>query len=688
MNRRTLLGSGGALTVLFATGCEFPVFPDRPAPTPDGALSWIRHADGRYSLFLPRAEMGQNISTALKQIACDELGIGWEMLTVEYPSTSDIEPVRATVGSDSIKDFAVPLAQACATLRDALAAGRQTGRLTVRPRPPAELRLFGGPHVHVGRSGKVEQAVDIVRGAATYAADIRRPGIVYGRVLHAPASPDIESRLLRIDEAAARGMPGFVALVRSDVLTQGRSHGLGIVASTPGALDRIEEALDPRWTIDGRFEQTDIDSAIDVDAKLARGGLGHTVAGDAIDRKSRWDVDLRIDVPLAAHAAIEPRAAVAEIGPDGKLHLWTGSQDPFYQRNVIARRLALPSERVVVHNRRIGGAYGGKTICTVELEAAVLARAVGRPVKVQWTRSQEFRQGFHRPPSSHRIRASLENGNLDQWWHAFVSSHIIFTNAAVPAWLQTFTDLIGDAGVARGAGIPYRAARRRTEFDLVRLPVLTGPWRGLGAGPNGLAVESAIDECARVAGVDPLVFRLRHIEDSRLARVLRRVAEISGWRNAGKLGPRRGRGLACGIYKGMSYAAVVADVEVSADGSDMRVMRLWCAHDCGRVVNPDQVRAQCEGNLVWGVGMVLTDNLPVANSCIEAMTLADAPIPTLAEIPPMEIALVDEGEPPTGAGETVIVAAAGAIANAARAASGMRPTRFPLAAHPLRPGPT
>ena len=301
-------------------------------------------------------------------------------------------------------------------------------------------------------------------------------------------------------------------------------------------------------------------------------------------------------------------------------------------------------------------------------------------MKVQWTRAQEFQFGFHRPPSSHRLRASLKDGKLHTWWHAFASSHILFTNAAMPRWLQRLADVVGDEGVARGAVLPYRAMVRRTELDVVRLPVFTGPWRGLGAGPNVFAIECAIDECARAAGADPVRFRLDHLDDARLARVLQRVAEAAAWagpRAPAPTGTRRGRGVACGIYKAMSYVAVVADVDVDMQGR-VTLTQLWCAHDCGRVLNPDQVRAQCEGNLVWGIGMVLSDRLPVAASRVAASSFANAPIPRMVDVPPMQVVLVDSAEAPSGAGETAIVAAGAALANAVRDATGLRLKRLPL----------
>ncbi len=675
MKRRTLLGGAG-LTVLLAGCGALPVIPKRPLPEGADAQGWIHHADGRYTLWLPRAEMGQHVGTALLQIASAELGVPPEAITLKLPSTAQIAPVRATVGSESISLFALPLAQACATLRQALAVGQTTGQLPAQALAVEQLRAFQP----AARARHAElphpEGPALVRGQPLFAADVRRVGTLYGRVLRAPASPDLPSRLAAADEGAARAVPGFVALVRHPLLTHGQAEGLGLLARSPGALDRIEVALAPQWSVTGSFDRDTITRMLDVDAALASGALPHTVA-DANDRMDGpWDIDLHIDVAAAPHAGIEPRCAVAEFGADGALQVWTGTQDAFYVRAVLARRLGLDEARITVHGQRVGGAFGGRTLCTVELEAAVLARSAGAPVKLQWTRSDELQQGFHRPPARHRVRARVDGGRLQGWWHAFVSSPILLTNAALPAWLHPVTRFTGDGGVARGAALPYRVPRKRIEYALQRLPLYTGPWRGLGAGPNGLAVESAIDECARAAGQDPLAFRLAMVADPRLARVLQRVADAAGW--ARPAPPGVVRGLACGIYKERSYAAVVA--EVRAEQGRWRVSRLLCAHDCGRVLHADSVRAQCQGNLVWGLGMVFGGALPLAAGGVAARGFDDAPIPRLPEVPALQVLLVDEGEPPSGAGETAIVAAAAAIANALRAASGVRPTRFPLAA--------
>lgn len=685
--RRWLAAAGAALAVPILPGCSvLPVIPSRPRPDAAQAIGWVEHESGRFTLTVPRAEIGQRIGTAMRRIAAVELGVPPDRIAVRMHRTDTVEPVRATVGSESLRDFAGPLAQACATLRAALEGTRWSPEAT-RPRGDADADAAIRALPPTDRT----ELLPLVRGEARFAADVRLEGMLHGRVLRADASPALASRLLRADRAAARAVPGCVALVEEAALALGAAPGVGVVARTPGALDRVAAALDATWQVDGTVDPAQVAALTDVD----RDGPGreHAVHDDAVDASGPWDVDLRIDVPMAAHAAIEPRVAVARFDADSRLEVWTGTQDAFYVRAVLARAMGLPAARIVVHACRAGGAFGGRTLCNVELEAAVLARACGAPVKVQWTRAQEFALAFHRPPSSHRIRARVRDGRLEAWWHRFASSHVLFTSAVLPPWLQRATDLLGDDGIARGASLPYAATRRRATYRAARLPVWTGPWRGLGAGPNVFAIESAIDECAHVAGEDPLAFRLRHALDSRLAGVLRAAALDAGWTPdarhvsaGGRLASGRltGRGIACGIYKAMSYAAVVADVEVDPDTGSVTVRTMWCAHDCGRVFDPDGVRAQCEGNLVWGLGMVLVEALPLRPDGVAARTFADAPIPRLGSLPVLHVAALDSDAPPTGAGETAIVAAGAAIANAVRAATGVRVTRLPIDPQALR----
>ena len=690
MKRRHFLAAAGAgvLTVTLA-GCSLvPVIPKRPTSTADDALGWIRHENGRYTLWLPSAEMGQQISTAMLCLAAAELGVPPAQVQLQLPSTRHIARVRATVGSASVQDFALPLARACATLREALAQGQTTGTLAARDIAPGALRSLQ-PRAGAAKEAAVApgQLHALVTGQPLFAGDTRLPGLLYGRVLRAPVSAEINSRPKAWDETAARADPACVAMVQHPRLAQMGSLGLGIVARTPSALDRIEAALAVQWQVEdgSAFEQAAIDARIDIDTQLRRGPLQHRLRKDDLPADTAWTLDLRMNVPLAAHAPIEPRSATAQWLADADqegiaLKVWAGTQDLFYMRDVLARQFNLNAGRIEVQACRIGGGFGGRTLCTVELEAAVLAQAVGAPVKVQWSRAQEFAQGFQRPPSSHRVRARVHGGRITHWWHALASSHILFTPAAMPVWMQTLADLAGDSGVARGAQMPYDVPQQRIEFTAQRLPVHTGPWRGLGAGPNTLVVESAMDECAHHAGADPLAWRLQHTTDERLAQVLRRAAAEARWpeRPASDATTLRGRGIAGGIYKGVSYAAAVADVEVQRATGQVRVVALWCAHDCGLVLQHDGVRAQTEGNLVWCLGMVLHEQLPVARSGVAAASFADYPLPRMGDVPPLHVHLIDSSAPPTGAGETAMVAGAGAIANALRDATGARFTRLPV----------
>lgn len=687
---RALGWTGAGLVVTAGAGYAFaprPALPYRRAPTSSDAAAWLRLTpNGVIEVMMPRAEIGQGIAIAFRQIVAEETGFALERITAIHARTDLLPPTRATVGSDSIKDFGPLLAQAASALASVLKRqGSENGQapangwamLAGQPRliearaieASTRPRSFvSGPKRVVGTTQPTDAIHAIVSGEAPlFADDMQLPGMVFGAALRAPR---LGAALASVNDAAARGLAGFAGL-----------HRIGkrvfVAAETRGALERALDAVKADWTggLTGDFDPL---ASVDIDQGLAKGALEHVERDARFAADERFDLDLRLDVPMAAHAAMEPRTAVAQFNGEA-LTVWTGTQDVTFVRTVLAKELQLAPDKVTVIGCRVGGGFGGKTICTVELEAALLARALQRPAKVQWTRADDFREAFHRPPSSHRIRARLTpDGAIDAWHHAFRSGHVIFTSAAMGPVLQFATSFVGDPGVLRGAVAPYAAAKARVEFEDVRLPVHTGPWRGLGAAPNVWAIETAIDQLARRRGEDPLIFRKRVIaaEWPRLARALDRVATLSGWANL-RSPPDRGYGIACGIYKEMGYAAVVA--EVMRAGDKMMVRRLWCAHDCGMIVNPDQVRAQVEGNLVWSVGMAMTEELTLADGHIAQSSFADYAVPRFSDVPEMIVDLIDEGEAPTGAGETAIVAATPAITNAIAAMAGKPVTRLPWA---------
>ena len=712
ISRRKLLKAlgwtAGGIIVFGGAGSAlaFPAFPHRGAPTAEDAAAWLSlRPDGTIEVYSPRAEIGQGIAVALRQIVAEETGVALDLVRCIAPDTGLINPARATVGSDSIKDYGPLLAQAAAALAAAMRARAATllgvaaasltlaeagfqaasgtrvafSRLAegkpliideeaVAAARPQALQP-GKAHTIVGKPQPSDGIKALVTAAAPiFADDVRLPDMVFG----AQVRPGlIEGEIAAVDDRPCRGIAGYLGLHRD-------GDFIGMLAERRGALKRAMSVLEIKLKPSRKVSETVIAKAMNVDTALADRALEHVLEDDDMEPAADYDVDLVLQVPMAGHVSMEPRTAVARFDDDGKLEIWSGTQDVFFVRDTVANELDLSEETVVVHGMRTGGAFGGKTLCIVELEAARLARAVGRPVKVQWSRREEFANAFQRPPSSHRIRARLApDGGIEAWWHAFRSGHVIFTSAAMGRFLQFATSFVADPGSKRGALAPYRARRRRIEFEDVRLPVPTGPWRGLGAGPNNWAIETAIDALARRAGRDPVDFRLAALagHKPRLAAVLKTVAEHSNW-SSRRSGAGRGWGVACGVYKGMSYAAVVAEIAMQ-EAAVPRLRRLWCAHDCGLVVNPDQVKAQIEGNLVWGIGMALHEKLRLSEGRIAAESHADYAVARYSDVPEIDIALVGEKNAPSGAGETAIVAGAAAITNAIAALTGATVTSLP-----------
>lgn len=655
MQRRAFLIMAPALP-----GCAMlPVLPPRPdAAAPDAAASWVAvTADGRFMLRAPRQEMGQGVLAALRALVAAELGVAPDALLVELPDTAAMRPVRATVGSESLQLFAEPLRKAAAALRIAMA------------NPPTQPIVLSAAQVAAASPRAWPNAVPpapeqarVLRGVPSFTADAPPADILFGAMLRPPR---LGARL----RGAVPG-EGHVAFVMRD----GQA---GLVAARPRALARALAGTHAEWQGGSDWSAGELARAVDVDARLAaRGGasLPHRLADARMELATRWDIDLRIDIPMAAHAAIEPRAAIAQWRADGRaLTIWCGTQDAFFVRAAIARRFGLAEDAVRVVSRRMGGAFGGRSVPLVELEAAFLARAVApRPVLVEWSRAEEFTQGFHRPPSAHRIRARLgPDGRVAAWWHAFSSGHVIFSGAALPPWLQRAANAVtGDAGIARGALPPYAFGATRVEFDAVQLPVPTGPWRGLGAGPNAVAMEAAMDALAARAGQDPLAFRLAHLgAQPRLAACLRRAADMAGWGRA--LPPGRALGLACAPYKDASWAAVVVEADAT------RLHGIWCAQDSGRVVDADRVHAQVEGNLVWGIGMAMTERLGLVNGAVAERDFAAYRLPSLIDVPPVLRVELLPGEGLGGAGETALGPAAAAVVNALARARGAAVTQLP-----------
>ena len=397
-----------------------------------------------------------------------------------------------------------------------------------------------------------------------------------------------------------------------------------------------------------------------------------------------WDIDLRFDVQIQTHAMSEPRAAVANIeNVNGRevLKIWTGTQDLWAIKRHAAMDLPYAEDDVIVYPMRMGGGFGGREHYDHEMDAARFAHAMRAPVKVQWTREDEFMTSRSRPASAHRVKLrSDSDGNLTNLWYAYITGHVFLARDRLPDWLMPFKRIEGDLGVVRGADPVYSPAHIRVECSDVDLPVDLGVWRSLNATPAIWALESAVDELARKQGKDPVDFRLHNIttNEPRLADCLSAVKELAGDKPA-DVPSRTGRGFACGIYEHRCYVAVCADVSVDPETRTIQVTRLSCVQDVGMAINPDQLTAQVESNLVWGVGMALMENFELADGTIKSRNFHNYLIPRMKDIPECRVQIIDRPEiPPAGAGEVALVAVPAAITNAIRDATGFRTQRLPV----------
>ena len=329
----------------------------------------------------------------------------------------------------------------------------------------------------------------------------------------------------------------------------------------------------------------------------------------------------------------------------------------------------------------MGGGFGGREYYEVERDAVRLARAVKRPVKVQWMRKDEFTASRSRPASAHRLRIATDNqGNLSDWWHGYVSGYVTLARERLPGWLLPVMRFGEDSGVVKGAMSPYSAPHQRVEYKDVDLPIDLGVWRSLNGAPAIFAIESAMDELAVQQGLDPVDFKIAQMKGAqpRLQNCLERVRKMSSKRPLSS-GAGYGRGFACGIYDGRCFIAVSADVHIDEATQQIKVEHMCCAQDVGMAVNPDQLRSQVESNMAWSVGMALLEKFEVADNDIQSSNFDNYRIPRMTDMPRLDIEIIDQPEiPPAGAGEVAIVAGPPAIANAIRQATGFRALRLPI----------
>jgi nicotinate dehydrogenase subunit B len=649
----------------------------RPATS---TQAWLHVGpDGVVTAFTGKVEAGQGTRGALAALVAEELRVSPAAVRVLMGDTSLSPFDMGTFGSRSMPDAGMLLRRAAAAARRVLreaAAGRfgldaagltladgmvagpdgaptaSYGRLVSgwrrveRARADEELTAPASWR-RAGNAVRAAAGAAAVTGSKTFPADLTVAGMRHGCVLRAPAHG---ARLRAMDTAKAAALPG-VQVVRDGDFT-------GVVAPTAREARAAVNAITADWEY---ATEPGPDG-------LAAHLRAHPAAGEgwsAPYRHAEGDVAAALAAGPAvlsatyttaylAHVPLEPRAALAR-WDGGRLTVWAATSTPFRVRGDLAGALGLDESLIQVIVPDFGGGFGGKHGPAVALEAARLARAANCPVKVAWTREEEFRGGYLRPAAVIDVASSADAaGRLTGW---------------------SFTNI--NSGAA-GLATPYRVPSQLLAYQPARAPLPQGSYRALAATANNFARESQMDEMARLAGADPLTFRLDHLDDARLAEVLRRAAGRIGWDRRDRLPHGHGIGLACGREKD-GLVATAAEVRVGDDGT-VAVLRLVTAFDCGAIADPGNLANQVEGATVMGLGGALFEQVDFAGGRILNASMSAYRVPRLPDVPPVEAILVDRPDlPPAGGGETPLIAVAPAVANAIRGATGIRLRSLPLA---------
>lgn len=654
-------------------------------------------ADNVVTLYSPKVEMGQGAFTGLAQIAADELEVDIAQLRVVHAPTAsgNVDP-GGTGGSTSIASLWQPLRELAATMRELIkreaakqlgvavsdlkveagrvSAGEKTltyGEVVAKvqdwgevPEPPplkrlADYRYIGKPIARVDLREKV-------LGAPIFGMDATLPDMLYGAVVR---PTQIGARLLGADTAAAEAMPGVVQVVKEPDF-------VGVVAHSRMAADAAKQAIEAEWDVPRRFQLADIEAMIEV-------GKGDPVeiqrTGDPADLLDDSPEVIRAEFrsPIGAHAQLEPNGALASVA-DGRATVVMSTQVARLTRDEIAERLGIDKELVDIRPTYLGGGFGRRLHTPHAIEAAVLSKAVGKPVKCFFDRQEEFQSDTFRPPTHHVLKARLgPGGAIAAIEHNVSSGDVMFGSPLIPEVVGAA--LGSDFGAWRGGMIQYRAIPNfRAISWRVKLPFATSWWRSLGLLANTFAIESFIDELAQRAGADAVQFRLKHLAGDdygrRLRAVIERAAERAGYREEVQAG--RAMGLAASVDVGTPCAQVA---EVSLEGGEIRVHKVTCAIDPGVVVNPDQVRAQCEGAIIMGMSAALYERMTVQDNVLLPVIYGPYRMATMRDAPrEIDIDILQGADRPHGVGEPPLGPIGAAIANAVARLTGKRPRAMPL----------
>lgn len=635
--------------------------------------AWIHIGENeKITVFTGKVEVGQNIRTSLAQIVAEELHVTLDAIEMVMGDT-DLTPYdRGTFGSLSTPVMGPQLRKAAASARELLleTAGKdlnvdksllkiENGKIINTKNQKTisfgavskgkDLLQKIDENVHVtpveqwkitGTSQLKVNGEAFVTGKHKYTSDMKVPGMLYAKVLR-PST--YEARLKSVDYSEAEGMPGITVVKDGDFI--------GVTAPTISMAEKALGTIKAEWT---SLPQPSRSEIFDYLVKNSDGGRSAEEKGDVKGAHSNADVKIEesFHVDYIAHAPLEPRAAIAE-WKNGKVTVWTGTQRPFGVQEELmnAFHITKANARVIVPDT--GSGYGGKHTGDAAIEAARLSKAVNKPVKLVWTREEEFTWAYFRPAGVITVKATANKGKVTSWeFHNYNS---------------------GGSGIET----PYEIENQKIVYHPVKSPLRQGSYRGLAATANIFARESIMNDLAEASAMDALEFRLANLRNERLKNVLVAAAEKFNWKNSTP-GNGRGFGLACGDEKG-SFIASCAEIVQDASDDSIRVVRVVAAFECGAIINPRHLESQILGSVVQGLGGALFEWIDFKDGKIMNPQFSLYRVPRFSDMPQIEVVLLNRKDiPSVGAGETPIFCIAPAIRNAIGSATGKKLYKLPL----------
>jgi len=714
--RQVMIGAAGLSFALALDGVQPAAAAVMGDAQPAKTLSpWVSIApDGRIFIMSPAAEMGQGSMTSLPRIVAEELDADWDK--VQIIPAPPIDAIYAnpgfgmlyTAGSNAVTSYYTPLRKFGRQVRQVLlenaarkwgvpvselgtepsvvvhaASGRrlsygEIAAFAVIPGKAPEIaerdlkqtrdfRYIGRDTLRVDLPGKVA-------GRAEYAIDVQIPGMIYGAVLRSPVEGAAPAH---ITDAPARSIAGVLEIVPLP-------YGVGILANNPWAAFSARQALigNVAWTRDGRAWGFDSDRGTAEFAAAARDVNSPATLwdkrGDAISELSRAATVIEADYvsDYAYHAQMEPLNAVAVVSRAGDAaEIWCGTQSQTMAQEAVAKLLGIERAKVTLHDKLLGGAFGRRCHRDEEfiIDAVLLAKHAGRPVKMLWTREDDVHNGRLRPLSAHHLRAGLDSaGKLIAWHQRIAADRVLPYADPVRYAAAKGRDGIVMRGVELSSyDIPHELSEQLYRDTGIR----TSPLRGVGWTANVFAAESFIDEIAAKRSIDPVQFRIELLKNFARGRaVVERVAQMANW-NA----PRNGRALGA-AFVNYSNTPIAGIVEISLDRASgaITVHRVWCAIDCGIPVHPDNVVAQTEGSIVYGLGISLRERITVKDGAIRQSNFFDYQVPRMRDIPDIQVELIPTDNHPTGVGQMGTPIIGPAISNAVYRLTGARLRQSPM----------